>query len=230
MLREATYPPAAVNVLDVSSESMAAFQVFMYGRFWVFTEESIKAGDKAPEQIILFFSVALACFVASYLTLKYRTKNLFGFLSDGFIDNGFLVRHGRTSHRSQQNATHDKASHYGCGLALVFSGLFGPELLLPYSIRQNTAGIGLRVLLRTRWRTRIRAVNWAATPSVPTLGAFWRFASFSVRIRLWFVVLAGGLIPGQALADDLRRGQLEAVEIVHFFVRDCCSGYACSSR
>jgi hypothetical protein len=38
MLREATNPPAAVNVLDVSSESMAAFQVFMYGRFWVFTE------------------------------------------------------------------------------------------------------------------------------------------------------------------------------------------------
>ena len=40
MLREATYPPAAVNVLDVSSESMAAFQVFLYGRFWVFTEVS----------------------------------------------------------------------------------------------------------------------------------------------------------------------------------------------
>lgn len=38
MLREATNPPAAVNVLDVSSESMAAFQVFTYGRFWVFTE------------------------------------------------------------------------------------------------------------------------------------------------------------------------------------------------
>jgi hypothetical protein len=38
MLREATYPPAAVNVLDVSPESMAAFQVFLYGRFWVFTE------------------------------------------------------------------------------------------------------------------------------------------------------------------------------------------------
>jgi hypothetical protein len=38
MLREATVPPAAVNVLDVSSESMAAFQVFLYGRFWVFTE------------------------------------------------------------------------------------------------------------------------------------------------------------------------------------------------
>src|ERR1700733_11660407 len=38
MLREATHPPAAVNVLDVPSESMAAFQVFLYGRFWVFTE------------------------------------------------------------------------------------------------------------------------------------------------------------------------------------------------
>jgi hypothetical protein len=38
MLRETTYPPAAVNVLDVSSESMAAFQVFLYGRFWVITE------------------------------------------------------------------------------------------------------------------------------------------------------------------------------------------------
>jgi hypothetical protein len=41
ILREATYPPAAFNVLDVSSESMAAFQVLMYGRcFWVFTEDS----------------------------------------------------------------------------------------------------------------------------------------------------------------------------------------------
>src|ERR1700752_3898395 len=40
MSREATDPPAAVNVLDVSSESMAAFQVFLYGRFWVFTEVS----------------------------------------------------------------------------------------------------------------------------------------------------------------------------------------------
>jgi len=45
MLREATYPPAAVNVLDDSSESMAAFQVFLYGRFWVFTEELDCFGD-----------------------------------------------------------------------------------------------------------------------------------------------------------------------------------------
>jgi hypothetical protein len=44
MSREATNPPAAVNVLDVSSESMAAFQVFMYGRFWVFTEDKDLSG------------------------------------------------------------------------------------------------------------------------------------------------------------------------------------------
>jgi hypothetical protein len=48
MLREATYPPAAVNVLDVSSESMAAFQVFMYGRFWVFTE--VSGSDDFPKE------------------------------------------------------------------------------------------------------------------------------------------------------------------------------------
>src|SRR6201984_3570350 len=46
MLREATYTPAAVNVLDVSSESMAAFQVFMYGRFWVFTEGATSVNAK----------------------------------------------------------------------------------------------------------------------------------------------------------------------------------------
>src|SRR5246127_1125238 len=46
MLREATYPPAAVNVLDVSSESMAAFQVIIYGRFWVFTEAVLRNLNK----------------------------------------------------------------------------------------------------------------------------------------------------------------------------------------
>src|ERR1700693_48000 len=46
ILREATYPPAAVNVLDVSSESMAAFQVFTYGRFWVFAEPPLMRSQK----------------------------------------------------------------------------------------------------------------------------------------------------------------------------------------
>jgi len=54
MLREATYPPAAVNVLDVSSESMAAFQVFLYGRFWVFTEgrKEMKTSHELLRQVV----------------------------------------------------------------------------------------------------------------------------------------------------------------------------------
>jgi hypothetical protein len=52
MLREATDPPAAVNVLDVSSESMAAFQVFTYGRFWVFTEVLVGENHAMPAHMI----------------------------------------------------------------------------------------------------------------------------------------------------------------------------------
>ena len=52
MLREATNPPAAVNVLDVSSESMAAFQVFFYGRFWVFTEV-LRCLNKEPKFVTI---------------------------------------------------------------------------------------------------------------------------------------------------------------------------------
>ncbi len=54
MLREATYPPAAVNVLDVSSESMAAFQVFLYGRFWVFTEGQVPDTSVQPRRFATF--------------------------------------------------------------------------------------------------------------------------------------------------------------------------------
>jgi hypothetical protein len=51
--------------------------------------DSIKAGDGGAEGIILFFCCALACFVASYMALRYRNRNIFGFMSDAFIDNGF---------------------------------------------------------------------------------------------------------------------------------------------
>jgi hypothetical protein len=42
---------------------------------------------------------------------------------------------------------------------------------------------------------------------------FCRFASFSVRVRFWFVMFASDLIPSEAFADNLRSGQLEAVEV-----------------
>src|SRR5438309_4845597 len=65
MLREATYPPAAVNVLDVSSESMAAFQVFLYGRFWVITE--------ASERLHRALVVVLRCTLRPFDLKRRRT-------------------------------------------------------------------------------------------------------------------------------------------------------------
>src|SRR6266404_5210350 len=57
MLREATYPPAAVNVLDASSESMAAFQVFLYGRFWVFTEGAAIKTNAGSGAVVGYFEL-----------------------------------------------------------------------------------------------------------------------------------------------------------------------------
>ncbi|MGO9366634.1 MAG: hypothetical protein ACLP0H_03275 [Terriglobales bacterium] len=69
MLREATYPLAAVNVLDVSSESMAAFQVFTYGRFWVFTE-----GNEDDIKNVLCFHAGLTDFVYSQMQAHQAMK------------------------------------------------------------------------------------------------------------------------------------------------------------
>src|SRR4029077_14287136 len=62
MLREATYPPVAVNVLDVSSESMAAFQVFLYGRFWVFTEGTLNGRLSSMGDAVLSAARSLSDF------------------------------------------------------------------------------------------------------------------------------------------------------------------------
>jgi Phage integrase family len=73
MLREATHPPAAVNVLDVSSESMAAFQVFTYGRFWVFTEEW---GDFDWANSTMFVKRAIVDGVVDEVKTKYSKAGL----------------------------------------------------------------------------------------------------------------------------------------------------------
>jgi hypothetical protein len=54
-----------------------------------FFKEAIQHGEPGPENIILFFCGALTCFIASYMALRSRTQNLFLFMSDAFIDNGF---------------------------------------------------------------------------------------------------------------------------------------------
>ncbi len=53
-----------------------------------FFNEAIQREDSGPENMILFFCCALFCFIASSLSLRHRTNNIFGFLSEAFIDNG----------------------------------------------------------------------------------------------------------------------------------------------
>ena len=76
MLREATYPPAAVNVLDVSSESMAAFQVFLYGRFWVFTEEQVNEELAQAEYLMSARSVQNRDELANKLKPQFRGRDV----------------------------------------------------------------------------------------------------------------------------------------------------------
>ena len=54
-----------------------------------FFNEAIQREDSGPENMILFFCCALFCFVASSLALRRPARNLFGFLSEALIDNGF---------------------------------------------------------------------------------------------------------------------------------------------
>src|SRR5260370_25479272 len=53
-----------------------------------FFNEDIKEGKVAPQKILLYFAIALGCLIASYMTLRYRTRNLFPIMSEAFIDNG----------------------------------------------------------------------------------------------------------------------------------------------
>jgi hypothetical protein len=53
-----------------------------------FFKDEIKGGKVAPQSILLYFAIALGCFIASYMTLRYRTKNIFPLASEAFIDNG----------------------------------------------------------------------------------------------------------------------------------------------
>lgn len=54
-----------------------------------FFSEAIQREERGPEDMILFFCCALFCFIASYMTVRYAAKKVFGFTSDAFIDNGF---------------------------------------------------------------------------------------------------------------------------------------------
>lgn len=53
-----------------------------------FFKEELKKGNSGPQQIILFFGVALGSFIASNMALRFRTRQLSIFGAQAFTDNG----------------------------------------------------------------------------------------------------------------------------------------------
>jgi hypothetical protein len=74
---------------QAASLTLAGFSFTSLNLIISFFKTEIASGNHGPQQILFYLSLALACFVASYMTLRYRTKNIFPFLSDGLIDSGF---------------------------------------------------------------------------------------------------------------------------------------------
>src|SRR4029077_13467297 len=53
-----------------------------------FFKEELKKGSIGPQQILLFFGVALGSFIASNMSLRFRTRQLSIFAAQAFTDNG----------------------------------------------------------------------------------------------------------------------------------------------
>jgi hypothetical protein len=82
---------ATVMALDrpeANSLTLTGFCFTSLSFLLAFFKDEIKKGDNTPEGILLFFAVALGCFIASYMALRYRTKNFFIMLNEAFLDNG----------------------------------------------------------------------------------------------------------------------------------------------
>ncbi len=86
-------PPDSVQMdsdkQQLASLTLAGFCFTSLSLIVSFFKTEIAEGKPGPENILFYFSFSLACFVASYMALRYRTKHLFLFLSDGLIDSGF---------------------------------------------------------------------------------------------------------------------------------------------
>src|SRR5437773_1541261 len=82
---------AAVTALDrqeASSLTLTGFCFTSLSFLLAFFKDEIKRGEPGPETILFFFAVALGCFIASYMALRYRTKNLFMVLNEALLDDG----------------------------------------------------------------------------------------------------------------------------------------------
>jgi hypothetical protein len=79
---------ASLSPIQAMSLTLTGFCFTSMGFLLSFFKEEIKQKNPAPEAILYFFAIALACFIASYMTLRYRHRHLFLFMFDAFMDNG----------------------------------------------------------------------------------------------------------------------------------------------
>jgi hypothetical protein len=79
---------SALDRQEASSLVLTGFCFTSLSFLLAFFKDEIKRGDSTPKGILLFFAVALGCFIASYMAMRYRTKNLFMVLNEAFLDNG----------------------------------------------------------------------------------------------------------------------------------------------
>lgn len=71
------------------SLTLAGFSFTSIGLILSFFKDEIKSGNQTAEyRTVFFFCLGLGFFIASYMALRYRTKNLFQYTSEGFTDNG----------------------------------------------------------------------------------------------------------------------------------------------
>ena len=78
----------ALDRQEASSLALTGFCFTSLSFLLAFFKDEIKKGEQTPEGILLFFAVALGSFVASFMVLRYRTKNLFSVLNEALLDNG----------------------------------------------------------------------------------------------------------------------------------------------
>jgi hypothetical protein len=73
---------------QMASLTLAGFCFTSLGLLVSFFKEEIKHRDPGPHTILIFFVVALGCFMCSHMVLRFRGRRFYALLSDASIDNG----------------------------------------------------------------------------------------------------------------------------------------------
>lgn len=73
---------------QMASLTLAGFCFTSLGLLISFFKDEIKHHDPGPHAILIFFAVALGCFMCSHMVLRFRGKRFYALVSDASIDNG----------------------------------------------------------------------------------------------------------------------------------------------